>query len=184
MTVSRTAVGQGATTVARLGLAAVWLVAGFAKVGSPEAMVRSVRAFRLLPEALVQPVGYAVPFLEIALGLLLLAGVATRAMAVVSALLLAVYVGAIASAAARGLRIDCGCFSAGGDLSAGAPTRYTQEILRDGALLVLSVLLARWPAALLSVDRLFERAPAALPAHAVPADHAPADRAPASREMA
>ena len=56
---------------------------------------------------------------------------AVRLAAAVSALLFAVYIAAIASAAARGLRIDCGCFSAGGDLGAGQLPTYGREILRD-----------------------------------------------------
>ncbi|SBW21181.1 DoxX family protein [Candidatus Protofrankia californiensis] len=147
------------STVVRLGLAVLWLAAGLFKIDDPQGMVRSVRAFRILSEPLVHPVAYAVPFVEIALGLLLLAGLAVRVSAAVSALLLAAYITAIASAAARGLRIDCGCFSSGGDLTAGAPTHYTGEIVRDGLLLVASALLVRLPAGALTVDRLLERGP-------------------------
>jgi uncharacterized membrane protein YphA (DoxX/SURF4 family) len=148
-----------ASTVARLGLGVIWLYAGASKIGDPTGMVRSVRAFRILPEALVEPVTYAVPFVELALGVLLLVGLAVRACASISALMLAAYIAAIASAAARGLRIDCGCFSSGGDLAAGAPTHYTSELIRDSLLLVGCGLLARWPAGYLAVDRLLDRPP-------------------------
>ncbi|SBW21153.1 DoxX family protein [Candidatus Protofrankia californiensis] len=151
--------GRVLSTVVRLGLAVLWLAAGLFKIGDPQGMVRSVRAFRILPEPLVHPVAYAVPFVEITLGLLLLAGLAVRVSAAVSALLLAAYITAIASAAARGLRIDCGCFSSGGDLTAGAPTHYTGEIVRDSLLLVASALLVRLPAGALTVDRLLEQGP-------------------------
>ncbi|WP_373693967.1 MauE/DoxX family redox-associated membrane protein [Parafrankia sp. BMG5.11] len=143
-----------ASTVLRVGLGILWLAAGALKINDPDGMVRSVRAFRILPEALVDPVAYAVPFVEIALGVLLIVGLTVRLAAAISAVLFAVYIAAIASAAARGLRIDCGCFSAGGDLTSEAPTHYTQEIVRDSALLLASLLLARWPAGYLSVDRL------------------------------
>jgi uncharacterized membrane protein YphA (DoxX/SURF4 family) len=141
-------------TVLRFGLAALWLAAGILKIGNPAEMVRSVRAFRILPEALVHPVAYAVPFVEIALGLLLLTGLAVRAGAALSSLMLAVYIGAIASAAARGLRIQCGCFSTGGDLARNAPTTYTTDLVRDSGLLVASLLLATLPAGYLTLDRL------------------------------
>jgi uncharacterized membrane protein YphA (DoxX/SURF4 family) len=142
------------STLLRAGLGVLWLVAGALKISDPAGMVRSVRAFRILPEALVHPVAYAVPFVEIALGALLLLGLAVKACAVLSALLLAIYIGAIASAAARGLRIDCGCFSNGGDLAKGAPTRYPTELVRDSLLLAASVLLALLPAGYLTLDRL------------------------------
>jgi len=146
--------GRAISTVLRLGLGVVWLVAGSLKVGDAPAMVRSVRAFRILPESLVHPVAYAVPFVEITLGALLVLGLAVRLGAVLSSVLLAVYIAAIASAAARGLRIECGCFSQGGDLAKGAPTHYTSELIRDSLLLVVSLLLAVWPAGYLTLDGL------------------------------
>ena len=144
------------STVLRLGLAVLWLAAGTLKVGDAAGMVRSVRAFRILPEGLVHPVAYAVPFVEIALGALLLLGLAVRACALLSSLMLAAYIAAIASAAARGLHIDCGCFSSGGDLAKGAPTHYTSELIRDSLLLVASGLLVRWPTGYLALDRLLD----------------------------
>ena len=141
-------------TLARFGLGVLWLVAGVLKIGDPDGMVRSVRAFRILPEALVHPVAYAVPFVEIALGVLLLLGLAVRACAAVSALLLAIYIAAIAAAAVRGLRIECGCFSSGGELTKGAPTHYASELVRDSLLLLVSALLAVLPAGYLTLDRL------------------------------
>lgn|GEM_PF-244988 len=148
------------STLLRLGLAVLWLVAGALKIGDAAGMVRSVRAFRILPESLVHPVAYAVPFVEIALGVLLLLGLAVRVCALLSALLLAAYIAAIAAAAARGLRIECGCFSSGGDLAKGAPTHYTSELVRDSLLLVASGLLARWPSGYLALDRLLDGPPA------------------------
>lgn len=138
--------------VARLGLAAVWLIAGLTKVGDIDANVRSVRAYRLLPETAAQIVGSAQPFMEIALGVLLLLGLGSRIVAVISALGMLLFIGGIASAAARGLQIDCGCFSAGGDLAAGQQTQYTGEILRDTGFFVLSAFLCWKPRSTLSLD--------------------------------
>jgi len=139
-------------TALRLLLAGVWLYAGLAKIGDPAGSVRAVRAYQLLPEWLAKGVGYGLPFVEIAVAVLLLAGLATRLAAVLSAVLLVVFIAGIASAAARGLRIDCGCFGGGGELAAGGATQYTGEILRDVGLLVAAVLLAVWPRSRLALD--------------------------------
>ena len=48
----------------------------------PQSSVAAVRAYRLLPSSLVTIVGWGLPFAEIALGVLLLAGIATRLVAV------------------------------------------------------------------------------------------------------
>ena len=139
-------------TAARLLLAAVWVWAGVAKIGDPAAAVRAVRAYRLLPEWLAQGVGYGLPFLELALAALLLAGLATRVAAAVSAGLLAVFLAGMISAAARGLQIECGCFGGGGDLAAGQSTAYTGEIVRDVALLLVALALVRWPRSRYALD--------------------------------
>ena len=133
-----------AATVGRLVLGAVFVVAGTLKVPDPAAAVRAVRAYRLLAEPLVAPVAFGLPVIEIAVGVALLAGVFVRTAALASAVLLVVFIAAVASAWARGLQIDCGCFGNGGQVAAGE-TAYPLEILRDAALLLLALALARWP---------------------------------------
>ena len=141
--------------VARLVLGGVWLAAGFAKVGDPESSVRAVRAYQLVPDPLERAVGYSLPLLEICLGVLLVIGLAQRLVAIATAVLLAVFIVGIATAWARGLQIECGCFGGGGaaagsDVTAG----YRSDIARDVGLLALAVLLAWRPNSRLSVDGL------------------------------
>jgi uncharacterized membrane protein YphA (DoxX/SURF4 family) len=131
-------------TAARVLLGAVFVVAGLLKLPDPAAAERSVRAYKLLPEALVPAASFGLPVIEIAVGLALLAGVFVRTAAVASAVLLAVYIAAIASVWARGLSIDCGCFGGGGQVAADQ-TNYAGEIVRDAALLLVALALARWP---------------------------------------
>src|SRR3954451_22672294 len=121
-------------TLARLVLGGVFVVAGVLKVPDPAAAVRAVRAYRLLAEPLVAPVAFGLPVVEIAVGLALLAGVFVRTAALAAAVLLVVFIGAVGSAWARGLQIDCGCFGGGGTVAAGQ-TAYPAEVLRDVGLL-------------------------------------------------
>jgi uncharacterized membrane protein YphA (DoxX/SURF4 family) len=148
-------VGPWLATVARALLGVVFVVAGALKLPDPAAAERSVRAYRLLPESLVSLAAFGLPVLEIAVGLALLAGVFVRTAAIASAVLLAVYIAAIASVWARGLSIDCGCFGGGGQVAAGQ-TNYGGEIARDAALLLVALALARWPRSRLALGgRLF-----------------------------
>ncbi|HWS57122.1 MAG TPA: MauE/DoxX family redox-associated membrane protein [Actinotalea sp.] len=139
------------STLLRLVLGVVMLWSGAVKVGDLAASVRAVRAYELLPEVLAQVVGTALPVVEIVLGLLLLAGLLTRYAAIGVALLMAVFVVGIASAWARGLAIDCGCFGGGGAIEPDQ-TQYPLEIVRDLALLAAAVVLARWPRSRFSLD--------------------------------
>lgn len=141
-------------TAGRLLLAGVWAWAAMSKVADPDASVRAVRAYRILPEGLAQLVGWGLPFLELGLAVLLVAGLATRLAAVVSAALLMAFMVGIASAWARGLRIDCGCFGGGGDdPTAGAGT-YLRELARDAGLALVAVVLAIRPRSRLALDNL------------------------------
>ncbi|MGY1771580.1 MauE/DoxX family redox-associated membrane protein [Blastococcus sp. SYSU D00813] len=133
-----------AGTVLRLLVGGVWVVTGALKLPDPAAAERAVRAYQLAPEALVPVLAFGLPVLEIAVGLLLLTGAFVRPAAVASALLLAGFTAAVASAWARGLTIDCGCFGGGGEVDADR-TAYLSEIVRDVALLGASVLLAVRP---------------------------------------
>jgi uncharacterized membrane protein YphA (DoxX/SURF4 family) len=143
--------------VARLVVGGVWVVAGALKLPDPALSVRAVRAYRLLPEAAVPPVGYGLPVLEVAVGLLLIVGLGTRVVAALSAVLFLAFVVGIASAWARGLQIDCGCFGGGG-FRADATAQYPWEIARDIGLLALSVALVVRPRTALSLDdRLLPR---------------------------
>lgn len=138
-------------TLFRLVLAGVFLYAGAAKVGRPDASVRAVTAYRVLPTEAARIVGYALPGLEIALGLLLLVGLLTRAAAGTLAVLVVVFLIGIGQAWVRGLSIDCGCFGGGGAIDP-AKTRYLQEVLRDAGLLLMALWLVLFPRTRLSVD--------------------------------
>ena len=130
---------------------------GLAKAGDRLGTEVAVRAYSLLPDGLVEPVALVLPWLEIGLALLLVAGLATRPAAVLSALLMAVFIAGVASAAARGLSIDCGCFGGGGPVAAGE-TRYTEEIVRDSVFLLMATYLAWRPVSPFSLDGVIRNA--------------------------
>ncbi|WP_344802151.1 MauE/DoxX family redox-associated membrane protein [Microlunatus ginsengisoli] len=139
------------STVLRLVLGGVLLVAGGLKVIDPQTSVQAVRAYQLLPDGLARIVGWGLPFAEIALGLLLIVGLFTRVAAIAAGVLMVVFIVAVTSAAARGLSIDCGCFGGGGQVAPGQ-TAYAAEILRDVGLLLSAVWLAWRPESRYAID--------------------------------
>ncbi len=142
-------------TVIRLGLAAIWVWAGYSKLSDPNEFVRAVRAYDATPEWMSQAIGYGLPVLELMLALLLLLGLVTRLAAIISGLLFVVFLVGLVQAAARGIKLDCGCFGGGG--ATDGATSYTLDILRDVGLLVLAVYLVLWPITRLSVDSYLGR---------------------------
>ena len=151
--------------LARLVVGGVWLVAGVLKLPHPVENVRAVRAYQILPEAVVPLVGHALPALEIVVGASLLVGFLTRLTAAVSALMLVAFVIGISAAWARGLAIDCGCFGGGAGPTADATAKYPWDIARDVGLLLLSAWLVWRPRTPWSLDqRLLPTQPPVEPA--------------------
>lgn len=140
-----------AATVVRVGLGGVALAAGIPKVVDLPSSVRAVRAYELLPEGLAVLVGNVLPLVEIVLGVLLVLGLFTRVSAGAFGLLLLAFAVGIASAWARGLSIDCGCFGGGGSVDP-EDTAYLTDLLRDAALIALAAVLVWRPRTRLSLD--------------------------------
>jgi uncharacterized membrane protein YphA (DoxX/SURF4 family) len=144
-----TALAPWISTVARLALGAIFVAASIGKLGKVDETVRAVRAYRILPESLVHPVAYALPYLEIAVGVLLIVGLGTRVVAILAGVMLLLFIAAVISAGARGLKIDCGCFGGGGAVE---QTHYVREVARDSAFFLLPLWLAISPKSRLSLD--------------------------------
>jgi uncharacterized membrane protein YphA (DoxX/SURF4 family) len=143
-------------TLMRVGLGAVWLISGWLKAADPEQTYLAVSAFDVLPAGAVGPVAAALPFVELALGALLLVGFGVRPAAVASFVLLVAFVAGVAQAWVRGLSIDCGCFGGGGPVDP-SQTRYPQELARDLGFLLLAAWLVVRPHTMLAAETLLGR---------------------------
>lgn len=145
------------TLIARLTLGGVLLVAGGLKVFKPTESANATAAYKILPTDLAHIVGYALPWLEVAIGLLLIIGVMVRQASVVAGLIMLVFVGAIASVWSRGLLIDCGCFGGGGvidpSLASQVHRTYFIEIMRDLGLALCALYLYLFPYGKFSIEK-------------------------------
>ena len=126
----------------RIGLGLLFIWSGVTKLVQPGVFREAVVNFQLLPPWAVEPVVRLVPWWEICGGAALVLGWATAGAAALTAGLLALFSAAIASAMARGITGDCGCFGPGMDRSIG-----WAALLEDLALLgaALGVLWRWWP---------------------------------------
>jgi uncharacterized membrane protein YphA (DoxX/SURF4 family) len=98
--------------VCRLGLAVLFLYASHDKILAPAAFAKIVYQWQVAGPVLSNLVAVILPWVELVVGLLLLAGVWTREAALLAAgLLLAFNLGAV-SVLARGIDVEnCGCTS-------------------------------------------------------------------------
>ena len=143
--------------LSRLILGGVLLAAGLLKYQHLDKSQMAVRAYEMLPIALANLLGIILPFLEIAVGVLLVIGAAVRISAIVGGVLMGAFMIGIAQAWARGLSIDCGCFGGGGviDPSLASEVRRTYfiEIMRDLGLALAALYLYFFPHGKFSIEK-------------------------------
>ena len=137
--------------IVRIILGIVLIVAGALKVTNLGQSAFAVRAYQLLPYDIAGYVGYALPGVELIVGLLLVLGLFTRIAAAMTAVLMIAFIIGIAWAWSQGLSIDCGCFGGGGTIEAGR-TAYPLELARDLALLLGALWLVRSPRSAFALD--------------------------------
>src|ERR671917_220975 len=117
-----------ATLASRMVLGGVFLVAGATKIPAPGALAAAIRSYELpLPEWFVSLSAHALPYLEVLLGLYLLAGLFTKISAWATNGLVLLFLLALLQGVVRGLEIDCGCFGS----SAGETSNLWLAAARD-----------------------------------------------------
>jgi uncharacterized membrane protein YphA (DoxX/SURF4 family) len=121
----------------RLLLGAVFLLASYDKILHPQAFAQAVYNYQILPDAMVNLMALALPWLELLLGLCLLAGLWLPGATVLSTGLLMIFIAALVFNQVRGLDIHCGCFST--QSSDGPAGLWT--VARDLSFLAVSVYL-------------------------------------------
>ena len=145
------------TLVFRLLLGGVLLVAGGLKAFKPAESAGAVAAYKILPTNIAHLMGYALPWLEICVGILLIIGLSIRFAAIISSCVMLIFIVAIISVWARGLLINCGCFGGGGALdpskAAHAHQAYLIEIVRDFGLALSGFYLYFFPYGRLSIEK-------------------------------
>lgn len=90
-------------------LGGLFFYAGLQKVLHPYEFAEAVLAYHLLPESLVGLAVAGLPWLEIAAGFCLVAGLKRRSCLLLLTGLVAIFLVIILVTMARGLSIDCGC---------------------------------------------------------------------------
>jgi peroxiredoxin/uncharacterized membrane protein YphA (DoxX/SURF4 family) len=122
--------------LARLALAAVFVVAGAAKLADLAGSRRAVEGFGV-PAAAAGPLGLALPLAELAVGVLLLPAASAPYAAFGGLVLLLAFCVAIGAALARGAEPNCHCFGQLHSAPAGWPT-----LARNTALAAVAALVA------------------------------------------
>ena len=98
--------------IGRLTLSAAFILAALPKIQDPAAFAISVEGYHVVTANLAMWIALVLPWLELVAGFGLLIPQIRRGSNLIIALLLVVFIALHASAWARGLDINCGCFNA------------------------------------------------------------------------
>jgi len=122
----------------RVALGAIFLYASYDKLLHPDIFAERIADYRVLPHPLVNLVAVWIPILEITLAILLLAGIWTRACALLASVLVSLFIGVISSAIIRGIPLyGCGCFIT----SASSESVSWLSMWREGLILACALVL-------------------------------------------
>ena len=125
------------TLSARFILGGVFVYAGFEKILHPLAFAEVVYNYRILPDELINLTAIVLPCLELILGTFLIIRFWTPGTVVLTNLVLITFIAALVFNMARGLDVNCGCFSA----TAVESSMNYLTVLRDASFLAIAVYL-------------------------------------------
>ena len=143
------ATGRALTITVRISLGAVFIYASGYKILDPAAFARAISNYHLLPPLLINPAALILPWLELVCGICLLCGRLARGSALIVAILLSIFIGALTQGIYRGLDIHCGCFS----LNAQSAASSYRDIMRDVVLLAMAGLVLWKPGPSIPANR-------------------------------
>jgi hypothetical protein len=135
-----------ASRVLALALGLLLLVAAWHKLAARDAFVAALEDYRLLPDGLVRPVAWLLPVVEVALGLLWLAGLARAGTALATGVLLATYAAGMAINLRMG-RWNIGCGCGFGGAASGREQPLSWWLVLRNLLLIAAAALAALPSA-------------------------------------
>ncbi|WP_320175424.1 MauE/DoxX family redox-associated membrane protein [Maridesulfovibrio sp.] len=118
----------------RIILGIVFIVASLDKIVDPLAFAEIVKNYQILPEMMIGPVAFFLPWLEFVCGAMLVCGVFVDTVVAILVAMLLVFIAALSVNIFRGIDVACGCFST--DASTASDMQIT--IVRDGVLLVIA----------------------------------------------
>jgi uncharacterized membrane protein YphA (DoxX/SURF4 family) len=125
----------------RVALGSIFLYAAYAKLYFDGGwhlrdyhffFAMAIDSYKMLPISVVQWMATILPWLEMALGALLIVGVGLRWVGSITSALLLAFIGAMTRAKILGLEINCGCFGNNEKLG-------TATLIRDSSLLFLAL---------------------------------------------
>jgi len=120
--------------ICRIFLGFLFIYASLEKILQPEEFAKQVGYYKALPIGLENLLAIVLPWTELIVGICLLAGLFVDGAALLSIIMMLVFILAISQAMLRGIDITCGCFK----VSADSEKLGLHTIIRDIIFLIMS----------------------------------------------
>ena len=122
----------------RLVLGGVFIYASLDKIAHPAEFAKAIGNYHVLPFGLENLLALFLPWLELLTGILLIVGIMVDGATILIISMNIVFIFAISQALARGISIECGCFSVSTE---GGNNIGFQTILRDFVYLIMAFII-------------------------------------------
>ena len=122
----------------RLVLGGVFIYASLDKIANPAEFAKAIGNYHVLPFGLENLLALFLPWLELLTGILLIAGIMVDGATILIISMNIVFIFAVSQALARGISIECGCFSVSTE---GGSNIGFQTILRDFVYLIMAFII-------------------------------------------
>jgi uncharacterized membrane protein YphA (DoxX/SURF4 family) len=136
--------------ICRIVLGGIFIYASLDKIAHPAEFAKAIGNYHVLPFGLENLLALTLPWLELLAGVALITGVMVDGAAIMIIIMNIVFIFAISQALARGISIECGCFSV---TTEGGDNIGLQTIIRDIGYLIMGFIV------LYRRDNLFELYP-------------------------
>jgi uncharacterized membrane protein YphA (DoxX/SURF4 family) len=120
--------------LSRIALAVVFIWSGWVKFREPLQFAVAITGYKIVPDQYAFPIAQYFPWLEIALGLIILIGFKIRWSSVAAAALMLFFIAILSITLYRGIDTNCGCFGFGDKIT-------WKTIVRDGSFLLPALFL-------------------------------------------
>lgn len=124
--------------ILRLIVGGVFVFASFDKLLNQEEFSKAIYNYKFLPEVFINIFAIVIPYVELIAGLFLILGIYKRGSSFLILFLLVIFIIALAQAYAKGLDINCACFSLE---SSGQKSDILVRIIEDIFLLIASIII-------------------------------------------
>jgi len=122
----------------RIIIGGLFIYASIYKIMNPLAFAKIIHNYRLVPPDLINSMAIILPWIELISGVCLIVGFKFRGANLLIISMLVVFIIALSVSYARGININCGCFSSAANVKSNLLARIIEDVLMLLGCIIIS----------------------------------------------